>query len=61
MGGLFYTDFGAQDGESILSVDNASTALFSNFQPYYYWSSTKQGVPPLPADFSFGSGFMGTG
>jgi hypothetical protein len=58
MGELFYKELGARKGENISFIHNANTKLFSNFQPYQYWSGTD--TRPLPADFSFGNGFLGT-
>jgi hypothetical protein len=60
MGELFYTEFGARAGDSISDVHDAATSLFTNLQAYYYWSGVRRGKPPLPADFSFGNGFLGT-
>jgi hypothetical protein len=57
MGELFYKEFGATKGESISLIHNQNTNDFENLQPYYYWSGTTRS---LPADFSFGNGFLGT-
>ncbi len=57
MGELFYKEFGAEDGQTITAIHNAATRLFNHFQPYQYWSGTMRA---LPADFSFGNGFLGT-
>jgi hypothetical protein len=58
---LFYTEFGGQAGDTISTLPNkAALAQFKNLQPYYYWSGTWEPTRTLPADFSFGSGFLGT-
>jgi hypothetical protein len=61
MGHLFYTEFGGRPGDTLATLPNkGDAALFENFQPYYYWSVTWEPTRTLPADFSFGSGFLGT-
>jgi hypothetical protein len=61
MGHLFYREFGGVLGDTLSTVPNqANVALFKDFQPYYYWSGTEEPSRSLPADFSFGSGFLGT-
>jgi hypothetical protein len=52
-----YNEFGAKQGQSITLIHNQATRLFQNFQPYQYWFGTTRS---LPADFSFGNGFLGT-
>jgi hypothetical protein len=61
MGHLFYTEFGGVLGDTLSTLPmQANLAHFQNFQPYYYWSGTAEPSRSLPADFSFGSGFLGT-
>jgi hypothetical protein len=61
MGHLFYSEFSGVLGDTLSTLPNqANEALFKNFQPYYYWSGTAEPSRSLPADFSFGSGFLGT-
>jgi hypothetical protein len=65
LGELFYTEFGGSPGDSFATLpDTSNTSRFKNFQSYYYWSGTGAGTGKpartLPADFSFGSGFLGT-
>ncbi len=62
LGELFYTELGSQGGSTILLTHDSALNLFSNFQPYLYWSSTVtsdnlggNGHSTL----SFGSGFQG--
>lgn len=57
MGHLFYNELGGVAGESILTTHNSNYDLFTNIQPYWYWSSTEA---PNPAGawyfgFNFGS------
>jgi hypothetical protein len=61
MGHLFYAEFGGSPGDTLSTLPSqASVGLFKDFQPYYYWSATWEPTRTLPADFSFGSGFLGT-
>jgi hypothetical protein len=62
MGGLFYNALGGQALNSILQTHNSGLSLFSNFQPYYYWSGSPTPTPPtnFGYNFSFGNGFQGT-
>jgi hypothetical protein len=49
MGHMFYNEFGATAGYSILAGSNAANlALFTNVESYYYWSSTE--YAPVPVD-----------
>src|SRR5262249_3152124 len=57
MGELFYTEFGGKECDTVSSLSNENVNMFTNLQPYYYWSATTRS---LPADFSFGNGFLGT-
>lgn len=38
MGHLFYTELGGVAGQSIATTHNASYDLFTNIQPFAYWS-----------------------
>jgi hypothetical protein len=58
MGELFYTEMGGSRGVSISNLTTTNAGLFTNFQPYLYWSRTPQ--PPGGVSFSFGNGFQGT-
>jgi hypothetical protein len=60
--GSFYSDqLGGVKGSTIQLTPNANYALFNNFQPYLYWSSTLwTNVPNSAFSFSFGNGFQGT-
>jgi hypothetical protein len=40
MGSLYYNDLGGVSGSTIQLQHKANFALFNNFQPYRYWSST---------------------
>ena len=54
MGHMFYNEFGATAGNSILSGSNAANlALFTNVQSFDYWSGT--GYAPFP-DFAWNFG-----
>ena len=47
MGHMFYNEFGATAGQSILAGSNAANlALFTNVQSGYYWSGTE--YAPIP-------------
>ena len=47
MGHMFYNEFGATAGNSILAGSNAANlALFTNVHSYYYWSGTE--YAPFP-------------
>jgi hypothetical protein len=67
-GHLFYNEFGGQAGDNIADLHNSATALFKNFQPYYYWGGDFPGSTrfppsskvPLPVDFSFNTGYLAT-
>ena len=41
MGHLFYTELGGTAGSSILSSTDPDLALFTNVQPFLYWSGTE--------------------
>ncbi|MBI5783186.1 MAG: DUF1566 domain-containing protein, partial [Gammaproteobacteria bacterium] len=41
MGHLHYTELGGTAGSSILTSADPDLALFTNIQPYYYWSGTE--------------------
>lgn len=61
MGDLYYNGLGGEQGSTISLTHNANYGLFSNFQPYLYWSSTPwPRVPNSAFSFSFGNGFQGT-
>jgi Protein of unknown function (DUF1566) len=61
MGDLYYEGLGGVKGSTINLTHNASYGLFTNFQPYLYWSSTLwPRVPNSAFSFSFGNGFQGT-
>ena len=52
MGHMFYTEFGATAGNSIVTGSNAANlALFTNVQSRLYWSSTSFAVNPNSAWF----------
>lgn len=40
MGSLYYNELGGVKGSTIKLTHNAAYSLFTNFQPYLYWSST---------------------
>lgn len=43
MGHMYYNNLGGREGGSIVGVPNATNlALFSNIQPYYYWTGTDE-------------------
>lgn len=46
MGHLFYGELGGVAGQSIVTTHNANYSLFSNVQPYYYWSGTVYAPAP---------------
>lgn len=58
MGHMFYNEFGATAGNSILSGSNAANlALFTNVQSNIYWSGTEYALSPADAwDFYTDSG-----
>jgi hypothetical protein len=61
MGNLYYNQLAGAIGSTIDLEHNANYALFNNFQPYLYWSSTLwPRVPNSAFSFSFGNGFQGT-
>ena len=61
MGRLYYHELGGVTGSTIDQTHNASYRLFTNFQPYLYWSATLwTPVPNSAFSFSFGNGFQGT-
>ncbi len=61
MGDLFYNELRGGQGSTIELKHGASYALFNNFQPYLYWSSTTwTRVANSAFSFSFGNGFQGT-
>jgi hypothetical protein len=61
MGDIFYNELGGERGSTIELKHSAGYALFNNFQPYLYWSSTPwMRVPNSAFSFSFGNGFQGT-
>jgi hypothetical protein len=43
---LFYGSLGGTGGSGFLSTLNGSSALFSNFQSFAYWSGTQHPQPP---------------
>ena len=62
MGELYYDEFGAQAGGTVLSAPNAATKLFQNFQPELYWSETSNASASDNnghKTFSFGNGYQG--
>ena len=62
MGELYYNEFGAQAGATVLSTPNAATGLFQNFQPELYWSETSNASASANnghKTFSFGNGYQG--
>jgi hypothetical protein len=62
MGELYYNEFGAQAGATVLSAPNAATGLFQNFQPDLYWSETSNASASANnghKTFSFGNGYQG--
>jgi hypothetical protein len=61
LGGLFYNGLGGQAHNNITLVHNSAFSLFKHFQPYLYWSETKQfNNPSFGNDFWFQNGFQGT-
>jgi len=61
MGHMFYNEFGAIAGSSILSGSNAANlALFTNVQSFFYWSGTEYAPNPVRA-WGFGAGGGGQG
>ena len=58
---MFYTEFGATAGASVLLGSNtANLALFNNLQPFLYWSGTAYAPDPRIAWFySLGVGSQG--
>jgi hypothetical protein len=61
MGRLYYEALGGVKGSTIELKHGTGYGLFTNFQPYLYWSSTLwTRVPNSAFSFSFGNGFQGT-
>jgi hypothetical protein len=61
MGHLYYEELGGVKGSTIELTHGVAFAMFSNFQPYLYWSATLwTRVPNSAFSFSFGNGFQGT-
>jgi hypothetical protein len=61
LGDLYYDKLGGIKGSTIGLTHNSSFSLFTNFQPYLYWSGTTwQNVRNSAFTFSFGNGFQGT-
>jgi hypothetical protein len=61
LGDLYYDKLGGTKGSTIGLTHNSSFSLFTNFQPYLYWSGTKwENVRNSAFTFSFGNGFQGT-
>jgi len=58
MGHLFYGELGGVALQSIVTTHNANYSLFSNVQPYYYWSGTVYAPAPGSGawNFYFGNG-----
>ena len=64
MGHLFYSELGGVAGSDIATTHNANYKLFSNFQPYAYWSGTEYAPRPTSAMFFYftdgNQGFTGS-
>ena len=60
MGHLFYTEFGATAGNSVMSTSNpADLARFTNVQPSLYWSAEYAPNPVFAWSFNFNNGYQG--
>lgn len=60
MGHLFYTELGGTAASSIFDSTDPDLALFTNIQPYWYWSSTEYALDPSHAwTFGFTNSFQG--
>src|SRR5579883_1560625 len=66
MGELYYTELGSQAGSNVLLTHDSEEKLFSNFQPYAYWSGSEAQVTVngqvvkksgSHETFSFGNGY----
>lgn len=61
LGDLYYNKLGGIKGSTIDLTHNSDFSLFTNFQPYLYWSGTTwTKVANSAFSFSFGNGFQGT-
>ena len=57
LGHLFYSELGGSTGVPVTSTGDPDLALFTNLQPYYYWSGTLFGPNPYYAwSYNFGFG-----
>jgi len=55
MGHLFYKELSGRGGQSILSSGDPDLDLFTNIQPYYYWSTEFDRFTAWNFHFGFGS------
>ena len=53
MGNLFYNVLGGVAEQSIATIHNSNYDLFSNIQPWFYWSATEYATDPTTHAWSF--------